>query len=210
MDPAISKVLAEFHKREARENELRTTMTLEEFLSHREEFLITIGPTVGQILNLLIRGGGARRILEVGTAFGYSTIWLAEAARANGGTVTSLELDAEKLAAARDALQRSGLIDYVTLLEGDAVESIAGLDGGIDFVLLDLWKELYIPCFDGLYPKLSPGALIAADNMLHPEHGLPDTKAYRAHIRTKPDIESVLLPLGSGVELSRYTKAVKV
>ena len=102
------------------------------------------------------------------------------------------------------ALAKAGLADHAEFRLGDARETIAALDGPFDFVLIDLWKDLYIPCFDLCYPKLGAGAAIAADNMTYPEVSRPEGLAYRRHVRAKPDIESVLLPIGSGIELSRY------
>jgi predicted O-methyltransferase YrrM len=101
-------------------------------------------------------------------------------------------------------LAKAGLTAQVEFQLGEARDVIASLPGPFDFVLVDLWKDLYIPCFDLFYPKLSIGAFVAADNMLHPESARPDALAYRKHVRSKPHIASVLLPVGSGVELSRY------
>ena len=81
---------------------------------------------------------------------------------------------------------------------------LAKLKGKVDFVLLDLWKNLYIPCFDLFYPKLSAGAVVVADNMTYPESTRKYVEAYRKHIRKKPGIQSVLLNVGSGLELTRY------
>ena len=78
------------------------------------------------------------------------------------------------------------------------------LSGPFDFVLLDLFKELYVSCLDSFYPKLKPGALIAADNTLEPEFSRPASEAYRQSVCTRKDISSILLPVGSGIELSRY------
>jgi predicted O-methyltransferase YrrM len=71
-------------------------------------------------------------------------------------------------------------------------------------VLLDLWKSLYVKSFDAIYPKLADGALIVADNMLYPPRAQPDANAYRKHVRSVPEMTSVLLPIGSGLEISRY------
>ena len=70
-------------------------------------------------------------------------------------------------------------------------------------MLLDLWKELYVPCLELCLPKLKPGGLIFADNMLRPEINRPQALAYRRAVRTKPELTTVLLPIGQGVEVSR-------
>ena len=74
--------------------------------------------------------------------------------------------------------------------------------GPFDFILLDIWKELYTPCFDAFYPKLSEEAIIASDNMITPEMARPDVRVYREAVRAKPDLQTVLLPIGQGIELS--------
>ena len=145
--------------------------------------------------------------MEVGTSYGYSTVWLANAARAVGATLHTLELVQEKSAHARANIDRARLKDQVVFHVGEARELLAKLDGPFDFVLLDLWKDLYIPCFDIMLPKLSSGAFIIADNMLEPVQARADAAAYRKHIRTAAGVTSVLLPVGSGIEVTRFDKA---
>jgi predicted O-methyltransferase YrrM len=201
MDPAIEKVLHEFEARSARESDQMRGMP--DMERHIDEFLLSVGPATGQLINLLAKEAGAEVILEVGSSYGYSTIWLAEAARESGGKVISLEIHPKKQQQARAAVEQAGLERVVDFRLGDARDSIAKMNERVDFVLLDLWKDLYIPCFDLFYPKLRPGALVVADNMIEPESVRAYAEAYRRHIRTKPFIESVLLPVGSGLELSR-------
>src|SRR3546814_10853739 len=137
----------------------------------------------------------------------YSTLWLAEAAQAIGGRVTSLELHPGKIASARVMLKSAGLADYVDFIEGDALASLDELPGTFDFVLIDLWKDLYIPCLDRLHPKLAAGGMILADNMIFPPENEENAQAYRRHVRSLGDFDSVLLPIGAGVELSRRQTA---
>ena len=137
-------------------------------MQHIDEFLLPVGPATGQLMNILIKEAKATTILEIGTSHGYSTVWLAEAARATGGKVITLDVHAGKQEYARKALGKAGLASLVEFKLGDARESIAALPGPIDFVLLDLWKDLYIPCFELFYPKLGSGAMVVADNMLFP------------------------------------------
>ena len=204
MDRALETVLAAYHERAEAEHTKMAALPQAELRKRIDEFLIYIGPTVGRFLRTLAVGAGAKTILEIGTSYGYSTLWLADAARETGGKVVSLDLHEGKQAYARDSLKKAGLADYAEFRLGDARESIKALSGPFDFVLIDLWKDLYIPCFDLCYPKLGKGAFIAADNMTYPDYSRPEGLAYRKHVRAKPDIESVLLPLGSGIELSRY------
>lgn len=204
MDEKIEAVLARYNERCARENLLLRALPLEESMRRVDEFLISIGPEAGTLLNLLIKGAGSRAILEIGTSYGHSTIYLAEAARASGGKVTSIDLNAEKQRHARAELEAAGLAPFAELVNGDARAVIAALPGPFDFVLIDLWKDLYIPCFDLVYPKLADGALVIADNILIPEFWRGDMAVYQRHVRSRAGIESVLLQVGNGIELSRY------
>lgn len=168
----------------------------------QDQRLRAVGPETRQFINILARSLKAPTILELGTSFGYSGIWLAEAARASGGRLITMEMHGYKSAYARDMAVRAGLAEYVEFKVGDAVQMIGELSSGIDFVLVDLWKDLYVPCLEAFYPKLNPGAIIVADNMLRP--GGDDLKRYGEAVRAKPGISSVLLPVGSGLEVSRF------
>ena len=164
--------------------------------------LRAVGPETGRFINILAKSLEAPTILELGTSFGYSGIWLAEAARASGGKLISMELHAYKTEFAKEMAEKAGLAEHIDFKVGDAVEMIKALPSGVDFILVDLWKDLYIPCLDAFYPKLNPGAIIVADNMFMP--GNEDVKRYGEAVRAKPGITSVLLPVGSGIEVSRY------
>jgi predicted O-methyltransferase YrrM len=209
MDQAVESVLREYEKRSAAETERNQSMDEKEFFSHRDEFLLFVGPATGQLLNLLSRQSRAKTIVEVGSSYGYSTVWLADAARANGGKLITLEAISEKQAYAKAQIQKAGLGAFVDFRLGDARDSLSKIEVPIDFVLLDLWKDLYIPCFDLFYPRLSPGALVVADNMLYPETALTHAMNYRKHVRIKRDMQSLLIPVGSGLELSRCTRGLE-
>ena len=200
MEDAVAAVFALYDQRIAAEAELwrnpRPGMG-------RDDFLLAVGPATGALINTLVRGAGAKTILEIGTSYGYSTLWLAEAARAVGGRVTTLDVAAHKQAYARDMLEKAGLADVVDFRTGDARELIPTLDDGIDFVLLDCWKDIYVSCLELFHPKLAPGAVVVADNMIFPPDAHPEAIAYRRAIRAKPDMASLLLSVGSGLELSR-------
>ena len=197
MDDAVEKVLTAFDERSRRE------WTSPGLAGGRDKMLLSVGRAAGVMLNLLVKEAGARRILELGTSYGYSAVWLAEAARATGGKVISLDVAGYKQVEAARSLADAGLSDYVEFRSGDALEIIPRLEGPFDFVLLDIWKDLYGPCLELFYPKLAPGALIVADNMLQPPDARPDALRYRRLVRAKPGVTSVLLPVGQGLEVSR-------
>lgn len=205
MDERMASVLAEYDARSAQEaqqwRQMGTTMS-------RDDFLLAVGPATGGLMNTLIKGAGAKHILEIGTSYGYSALWLADAARETGGKVTSLDVAANKQAYAKGMLTKAGLDGHVDFLTGDALQLIPGLADGVDFVLLDCWKDVYVGCLDRFFPKLAPGATVVADNMLYPVESRPDALAYRRAVRARPGMTSVLLPVGSGLEVSRLAGAL--
>jgi len=202
MDQAVNRVLAEYDDRIAAESTSMQSVEPSQWMQRRDEFLLPIGPDTGRVLNILIKAAKARSILELGTSFGYSTLWLAEAARHTGGTVVSLELADHKAKYARDALTRAGLGDRVDIRVGNALDTLQDLPGPFDFVLVDLWKDLYVRCLDTLYPKLLAGAYVAADNMINPPEVRVHAASYQRRIR-QLEFDTILLPIGSGIELSR-------
>jgi len=204
MDDAVKKVLDGFEARAAEERRLISEMSSAEFADRRDEFLLPVGPATGAFINLLAKEAAAKTIVEIGASYGYSTVWLAEAARETGGTVISLELEAHKIDTAREALSQAGLKEWVDFRVGDAQETLEEIAEPVDFALLDVWKGLYIPCFDRLYPKLAADAILVADNMIRPESTRPQAESYRQHIRSKGTLESILLPVGTGLEVSRH------
>ena len=198
------QVLEDYEARAEREEQLWSTLTEEETRRRLDEFLLPVGRAAGTLMNLIVKGANARRILEVGSSYGYSTVWLAEAARAIDGRVISLELRAAKTEYARAQLARAQLERCVEFRVGDALASLAQLGGPFDFVLLDVWKDMYVPVFEQLYPKLAAGAIIVADNMLQPESARPHARAYRERVLAAAEMTSVLLAVGNGLEISRY------
>lgn len=200
VDPVIERVLAEYERR-SDEEQRRTNFASPG--TNLDELLLSVGREAGILLYLLTTGARSRRILELGTSYGYSTVWLAAAARATGGKVLSLELRDFKIEHARQALTRAGLSSRVEFHQGDCLETLKTLPGPFDFVLLDVWKDLYLPCFELVHPKLAPGAIIAADNMLLPAIVRPQAEAYRQRVRAAGDLDSVLIDVGNGIEISR-------
>lgn len=203
MDQKISEVLAIYHARIEEENTVRARLPhAPERVGGPDTWMRAVGPQTGQLINILARSLAAPQILEIGTSYGYSGIWLAEAARAAGGRLITMELLDYKSAHAQEMTARAGLSEFVDFRVGDAVRMIEEHEGKFDFILLDLWKDLYVPCLEAFYPKLNPGALIVADNMLRPASD--EVRIYRKVVRSKPDIVSMMLPVGMGLELSCY------
>jgi predicted O-methyltransferase YrrM len=202
MDARVTAVLDAYHERMRAEDEDRKARPPDRTDDWRDRQLLAVGPDTGRLINILARSLTAPNILELGTSYGYSGIWLAEAARAAGGRLTTMELQGYKSAYARDMATKAGLAEHVDFKVGDAIAMIAALPFRLDFVLVDLWKDLYVPCLDAFYPKLNPGAILVADNMLRP--GGESVRQYAEAVRAKPGMTSVLLPVGSGIEVSRF------
>src|SRR6266851_42823 len=202
MDDKVKAVLEAYHARMRDEEKARHEPNATRAGGWRDKALLAVGPDTGRLINILARSLDAPTILELGTSYGYSGIWLAEAARAKGGRLITMELADFKSAHASEMASKAGLVGHVDFKVGDAVQMISELPMGVDFVLVDLWKNLYVPCLEAFYPKLNPGAIIVADNMLRP--ATEDVKRYGRAVRAKPGITSVLLPVGSGIEISRF------
>jgi predicted O-methyltransferase YrrM len=199
--PEAAEIFAAYQQRDADER-ARAAALGDRFFDHRDEFLLPVGPEVGWFLHSLILARRPARILELGTSYGYSTLFLADAAREIGATVITMDLADYKQAEARANIARAGLAEVVDFRLGDAVALIHEDPGPFDFVLLDIWKDLYIPCLKAFHPKLSDEAIVAADNMIEPAFVREDARTYRAAVRALPDMQSALLPIGSGIELS--------
>jgi predicted O-methyltransferase YrrM len=152
-------------------------------------------PDSAELVTALAAGVRARRILEIGGSSGISTIALAAAARQTGGRLVSIEIEPQRQAESKATLTDLGLAEHVDYVLGDAGAVLDRYDG-LEFVLIDCEKEDYARFFDLL--KLAPGAIVVADNIL--SHDLWD---YVRHVRAVPGIQSVTLPVGKGLEVSR-------
>lgn len=164
---------------------------------------IPVSRDQGMMLNLLAKLIGARHIVEFGTSFGISTIYLAAAVRDNGGgTVIGTELEPNKHATAVRNLEEAGLQDCVDVRLGDAMETLQNVEAPVDMVLLDGWKDLYIPVLELLTPKLRPGAVVMADNIFTFKRSL---RPYVEYVQSEEHgFESTTLELGEGLEFSIY------
>jgi predicted O-methyltransferase YrrM len=160
-------------------DELSTVRTAQERADAMSAFYIPVTPEAGRLLYSLVRAARPETIVEFGMSFGISALHLASAVRDNGiGRVLTTELSTDKIAAAKQTFAETGLDDLITILEGDALSTLAGLDAPVAFVLLDGWKELYLPVIKLLEPRLSPGALVVADNT-----EMADTQPYLDYVR---------------------------
>jgi predicted O-methyltransferase YrrM len=169
------------------------------------EFYLPVTPEAGRLLYALVRATKPSTVVEFGMSLGISAIHLASAVRDNGaGRVVTTELSAAKVATARQTFAETGLDDLITVLEGDALTTLADIDGPVEFVLLDGWKELYLPVTQLLEPRLSAGALIVADNT-----SMDDTRPYLDHVRDPGNgYVSVNFPVREGDSMEISCRAV--
>jgi predicted O-methyltransferase YrrM len=199
--PAVDEIFAEYEKRNIDER-ARAASLGSRLFEHRDEFLLPVGREVGWFLHSLILARRPARVLELGTSYGYSTLFLADAVTQVGGRLITMELADYKQAAARTTIEKAGLAAVVDFRLGDAVALINADAGPFDLVLLDIWKDFYVPCLRAFYPKLADEGIIAADNMIEPAVVREDVRKYRAAVGSLPDMQTTLLPIGSGIELS--------
>ena len=169
----------------------------------------------GALLRVLATAIGASRILEIGTAIGYSGIWLARALPADGMLLT-LEMDESRAREARDNFTRAGVADRVSVIVGDAQLKIAKVSGPFDLIFQDGDKKLYVPLLDRLVALLRPGGLLITDNVLWdgevvpgfapaPHHDAVDTRAiieYNERVAAHPGLLTSIVPLRDGMSIS--------
>jgi caffeoyl-CoA O-methyltransferase len=161
--------------------------------SHRKR-LRQIPSEVGKLLALLMAAAPAGPCIEIGTSAGYSTMWLALACRAIGRTVTTFEIDDQKVELARATFAAAGVTDIVELVHGDALNHLPAYQD-IGFCFLDAEKDLYDPCYDLVVPRMVSGGILVADNAI----------SHEAELRPMLDralrderIDAVLVPIGTG------------
>lgn len=204
--PEAEAVFREYEERHAEELKLMASLG-PKGMSRRDEFLLPIGPEVGRFLHSLIMAQKPKRIIELGTSYGYSTLFLADAASQVGAEVISFDIADYKQTYAAEMMEKAGLLSNVTFRLGDAVQNLRDDQGQIDFVLMDIWKELYVPCLEAVLPTLSDEGIIAADNMFSPPIHIEMARRYRSVVEAHPELQTALLPIGSGIEITtRWTK----
>jgi caffeoyl-CoA O-methyltransferase len=154
----------------------------------------------GRFLRVLVATRGAKSILEIGAASGYSGIWLGLGARETGGRVVAVEYDPQRAKEAAENIRRAGLTDVVRVVHGDAFQEIPRQQGSFDLVFLDAWKRDYPKFFDMVFPRLNPGGLFVAHNVVNKKDEMaPFLKAVQAH----PSLfTTIVSPSGEGMSVS--------
>jgi predicted O-methyltransferase YrrM len=154
----------------------------------------------GRFLRLIAASSGAKEALEIGSAFGYSAIWIGLGLRQTGGHLTTIEYDPARAKKAADNIRRAGLADIVTVVPGDAFKAIPKVAGSFDFVFLDAWKRDYQAFFDLVFPRLKPRGLFMAHNVVNKQAEMRD---FLATIQHDPALfTTIVTPSGEGMSVS--------
>jgi predicted O-methyltransferase YrrM len=158
----------------------------------------------GRFLRLLVATRGAKSILEIGAASGYSGIWLGLGARESGGRVVAIEYDPTRAKEAAANVKRAGLDDVVRVVHGDAFKEIPKLQGAFDFVFLDAWKPDYKKFFDLVFPRLTPGGLFTAHNVVNKKS---EMEPFLGAIQNNQALfTTIVSPSGEGMSVSYKIK----
>ncbi|MDQ1085699.1 O-methyltransferase [Siphonobacter sp. SORGH_AS_1065] len=167
----------------------------------RSKRLRQINRATGEFLSILAVNAPAGELIEIGTSAGYSTLWLALAARERQQKVKTFEIDPEKIALAQETFHLAGLEEYIEIIPGDFLQS--GLEvSSVSFCFLDAEKELYKPCFQLITPKLVTNGLLVADNAIDQYDGIkPMIDAALADER----FDCITVPIGNGEFICRRT-----
>ena len=128
----------------------------------------------GRFLRVLVGATNARQVLEIGAASGYSAIWIGMGLRQTGGKLTTIEFDPVRAKEAAANVQRAGLSDIVRVVHGDAFQEVPKVPGTFDLVFLDAWKPDYKKFFDMVFPRVNPGGLLLAHNVINKKNDMLD------------------------------------
>ena len=191
LDERVARVVAELEENDRRERAQNLPP---------ERRARSLHPESARFLHSLIAIGKYRRLLEIGASVGYSTLWLADAAHRNGGTLVTCEIEVARAEVNKVNVRRAGLQGVVSYLIGDARQTVADHPGPFDFVLIDADKPDYITYFELLLPKMLPNGIIVADNVISHADALQN---YVHLVKTHPLYESITVPIGRGLEISR-------
>src|SRR4051812_35487154 len=166
--------------------------------------LLAVSEEDGRFLRVLVGMRQAKSVLEIGAASGYSGIWLGLGARETHGHVVSIEYDPQRAKEAADNIQKAGLTDVVRVIHGDAFAEIPKLQGTFDLVFLDAWKPDYKKFFDMVYPRLDPGGVFLAHNVVNKAK---DMEPFLNTIQNNPGLfTSIVMPGSEGMSISYKLK----
>ena len=155
---------------------------------------LSVSEEDGRFMRVLVMSSGSKHALEIGSAYGYSSIWIGLGLRQTGGHLTTIEFDAGRAKAAADNIRRAGMTDTVTVISGDAFKEIPKVAGTFDFVFLDAWKPDYKRFLDMVAPRLVPRGLFLAHNVVNKQAEMKD---FLAAINDNPALATSIVRPGS-------------
>lgn len=154
----------------------------------------------GRFLRVLVASTSAKRVLEIGAASGYSAIWMGLGLKETGGRLVTIEYDTTRAREASENVRRAGLHDVVQVISGDAFKEIPKLQGTFDLVFLDAWKPDYKKFFDLTFPRVSPGGLFLAHNVINKKNEMRD---FLQAIATHPQaLNTTVSPGHEGISMT--------
>jgi caffeoyl-CoA O-methyltransferase len=166
----------------------------------RDSAQLAVSPEDGQFLRMLVAATGRKRALEIGSASGYSAIWIGMGLRDTGGRLVTIEYDPVRAREAAENVRKAGLSDIIEVIPGDAFTEIPKLSGTFDCIFVDAWKRDYIKFFDMTWPRLDKGGLFLGHNVINKKSEMGD---FLQRIATHPDLfTSIVAPGGEGVSVS--------
>jgi predicted O-methyltransferase YrrM len=162
--------------------------------------LYSVSEEDGRFLRVLIGARGAKRVLEIGAARGYSAIWMGLALRDTGGSLVTIEFDPARAKEAKANVERAGVAGNVQVIAGDAFKEIPKVPGTFDVVFLDAWKPDYKKFFDLVFPRVNPGGVFVAHNVVNKKSEMGD---FLSAINSRSDAwTSIVSPSGEGMSLT--------
>ncbi len=193
-----------------------------ELIVHPEDEMLAITPDTGRFFKIILNAMHAKRILEIGTSVGYSTLWFADAVIQNGiskaegsNPIITIDINHSKIEKATKNFHDAEVNTLIKVVEGSAMNILQELsnnfhrendtkkiDGLFDFVFFDADKENLRDYFDLVIPMLRVGGIVATDNMLYPEDYRPQMLNYANYVRSKPYVQSIMVPIGNGEEIT--------
>ena len=185
----------------------------------RNERMLAITSDTGMFFNIILKSINAKRVLEIGTSTGYSTLWFADAIKYNDpnnedGHIITIEENPSKIKRARKNFEDAGVTDIIDMRQGKAGDLLRSMlkeyqnsikkekAKQFDFIFLDADKENCIDYFELTLPMLKVGGMIAADNILHPESCVPEMTKYSEYVKKMRNVQSVTVPIGNGEEIT--------
>jgi predicted O-methyltransferase YrrM len=197
VDSKVLSVISRLNRQSNRERRGRVKVA-------PDQEMLAITADTGIFFSILLKAIKAKRVLEVGTSAGFSTLWFADALGKNRRStrVITIEMNPIKVEQALKNFKEAGVDKMIDVRQGIALDLLHKLKGKFDFVFIDADKENIIRYFDLILPLVRIGGIIATDNMLYPDHFRPAMRKYARHVHSKPNIQSVTVPIGMGEEIT--------